>query len=329
MVETYQQFRDRLARIVASHPTLCFAGKVTETCLELPHQYLLSCALSVTRTDHRFHLNKSVYDYLDSQKPVSDIHTSDYLTKPPLTAVKIRIYKASKNAGQTVVFFHGGCFVAGSCYTHDNACRLMAEAWGVDLYSVDYPLAPEHEAGEIITLCYNAVVQISAELIGHRQADCDGGGKRCQSQVALWLVGDSAGTSILNSILYLLCATDSAIDIAKVILVNPIVDLLDSFQYRHFCSQYLGGRIYPHSPLVYPLVNHQIAIPDTYMILSAEDVLYDQGKNYRDKLRQWGANVHAKTFPGGHLGATFATGTDPAREVIGWLCQAMEHNGHL
>ena len=43
-----------------------------------------------------------------------------------------------------LVYLHGGGWVAGSVATHDPFCRLLSEAAGVIIASVEYRLAPEH-----------------------------------------------------------------------------------------------------------------------------------------------------------------------------------------
>jgi len=44
-----------------------------------------------------------------------------------------------------LLYFHGGGFVIGDLDTHDGLCRLLANASGCRLISVEYRLAPEHK----------------------------------------------------------------------------------------------------------------------------------------------------------------------------------------
>jgi acetyl esterase len=59
-------------------------------------------------------------------------------------AIAARLYRVSPEAGDLLVFFHGGGLVSSSLATHDAACRRLAGGSGFDVLSVDYRLAPEH-----------------------------------------------------------------------------------------------------------------------------------------------------------------------------------------
>src|ERR1700750_2009147 len=58
----------------------------------------------------------------------------------PLAA---RIYRVSDEQSPTVVFFHGGGWVAGDLDTHDRQARLLAIETGAVVVSVDYRRPPE------------------------------------------------------------------------------------------------------------------------------------------------------------------------------------------
>jgi len=44
----------------------------------------------------------------------------------------------------TLIYFHGGGFIAGSLESHDGLCRLFAAEGGFKVIALDYRLAPEH-----------------------------------------------------------------------------------------------------------------------------------------------------------------------------------------
>src|SRR3977135_2177555 len=54
-----------------------------------------------------------------------------------------RVYRVSSDKSPTVVFFHGGGWVAGDLDTHDRQARLLAIETGAVVVSVDYRRPPE------------------------------------------------------------------------------------------------------------------------------------------------------------------------------------------
>jgi acetyl esterase len=58
--------------------------------------------------------------------------------------IPVRIYVPRSASGGLLVYFHGGGGVIGSIDGHDRFCRVLADAAGCAIASVDYRLAPEH-----------------------------------------------------------------------------------------------------------------------------------------------------------------------------------------
>ena len=59
------------------------------------------------------------------------------------TPLAARVYRVSRETSPTVVFFHGGGWVAGDLKTHDRQARLLAIETGAVVVSVDYRRPPE------------------------------------------------------------------------------------------------------------------------------------------------------------------------------------------
>lgn len=68
--------------------------------------------------------------------------------KGPHGTVPLRVYHPSKPAEAALpalVYLHGGGFVVGSLDQYETAMRRFCEVAGVQVYSVDYKLAPEYQ----------------------------------------------------------------------------------------------------------------------------------------------------------------------------------------
>jgi acetyl esterase len=63
--------------------------------------------------------------------------------------VQLRLYRGLETEQRALlpalIYFHGGGWVFGDLDSHDGICRLIANAAGIAVVSVDYRLAPEHK----------------------------------------------------------------------------------------------------------------------------------------------------------------------------------------
>ena len=126
-----------------------------------------------------------------------------------------------------VVFFHGGGWVAGDLDTHDELCRRLAQASGLDLLSVAYRLAPEHPWPAAPDDAVDAVRWIST----NRGALGFPAGR-------LAVAGDSAGGTLAA-----VCALEYGPAIRAVALIYPFVDAtsLDDGSMRALASRGWSG----------------------------------------------------------------------------------------
>ena len=65
----------------------------------------------------------------------------------PASKIGYRRYRPMGPSGgplPTLIFYHGGGFMAGTLETHDSTCRRLANKSGCQLIAIDYRLSPEH-----------------------------------------------------------------------------------------------------------------------------------------------------------------------------------------
>lgn len=81
-----------------------------------------------------------------------------------------------------LIFIHGGGYFGGDIATVENQCKLLAQMINGVVFSVDYPLSPEHPYPEGFEACYRSVkwVYTHAKELGI-------------SQKKIGISGDSAG----------------------------------------------------------------------------------------------------------------------------------------
>lgn len=131
----------------------------------------------------------------------------------PLAA---RIYRVSRRKSPTVVFFHGGGWVAGDLETHDRQARLLAIETGAVVVSVDYRRPPETRFPGAFDDSFAAVRDVFARI-------AEFGGDSLRVGVA----GDSAGGNLAAAAA--IACRDAGIDLAAQLLVYPVIDVAGNF----------------------------------------------------------------------------------------------------
>jgi len=131
----------------------------------------------------------------------------------PLAA---RVYRNSDATAPTVVFFHGGGWVAGDLETHDRQARYLAIETGAVVISVDYRRPPETRFPGAFEDAFAAVRDIASRI-----AEFGGDPDR------LGVAGDSAGGNLAAACA--IACRDAGIRLAGQMLVYPVTDALGHF----------------------------------------------------------------------------------------------------
>ena len=146
--------------------------------------------------------------------PVSTV--GDISVKGAAGPLAARVYRVSREKSPTVVFFHGGGWVAGDLDTHDRQARWLAIETGSVVVSVDYRRPPETRfpgAFEDAFAAVRDVIEHIAEFGGDR--------------LRIGLAGDSAGGNLAACTA--IACRDAAIRLAGQLLVYPVTDAFGSY----------------------------------------------------------------------------------------------------
>jgi acetyl esterase len=131
----------------------------------------------------------------------------------PLAA---RVYRVAREKSPTVVFFHGGGWVAGDLETHDRQARLLAIETGAVVVSVDYRRPPETRFPGAFEDGFAAVRDVIARI-------GEFGGDIARVGVA----GDSAGGNLAATVA--IACRDAGIKLAAQLLVYPVTDVAGNY----------------------------------------------------------------------------------------------------
>ena len=223
----------------------------------------------------------------------------------PLAA---RVYRLSREKSPTVVFFHGGGWVAGDLETHDRQARLLAIETGAVVVSVDYRRPPETRFPGAFEDGFAALRDVYARL-----AEFGGDEKR------VGVAGDSAGGNLAATVA--LACRDAGIDLAAQLLVYPVTDVAGNYAdetenarfpsrrenaegyflsravMEWFAGHYLADASHGLDWRVSPLRAKSLAGLAPAVVCTAWfDPLRDEGKAYADALAA--AGVATRYHPG-------------------------------
>ncbi len=240
----------------------------------------------------------------------------------PHGEILLRIYtplNATAGPLPALVWFHGGGWAIGNVDSADYACRMLTNASGCRLISVDYRLAPEHKFPAPVDDCVAATEWVSKNA-----------GALGVDPARIAVGGDSAGGNLAAVVAQLAKAAGGPA-IAFQALVYPVTDYgVDTQSYRDNAEGYLLTRAsmewfyghYVNTPKdgddarVSPLREAELAGLPPALVLTAEfDPLRDEGEAYARRLKEAGVPVTQKRYDGQIHGFFANPAIDDGREA--------------
>src|SRR5215510_1862832 len=136
-----------------------------------------------------------------------------------------RLYRNGTEKSPTVVFFHGGGWVAGDLDTHDRQARWLTIETGAVVVSVDYRRPPEVRFPGAFEDAFSALRDVVARI-----AEFGGDASR------IGVAGDSAGGNLAATTA--IAARDAGIKLAAQFLVYPAVDVVGNYAVKAVNERY-------------------------------------------------------------------------------------------
>jgi acetyl esterase len=205
----------------------------------------------------------------------------------------------------TVVYAHGGGWVAGDLVTHDGVCRHLARASGLRVVSVGYRQPPEHR--------HPAAVD-DAEAVAASFDDTAHGG-------TIVLAGDSSGAHVAFEV----AERRRGLRTAGLALIQPACDprlrepswqsfgegyFLTTAAMRWYWDTYLGA-----SASTSLAERDTSGLPPTYIVTSDLDPSADEAKLLGEALRSSGQQVTMDSLSGVPHGCLTLPGAFPSQVV--------------
>ncbi len=217
--------------------------------------------------------------------------------------IAVRIYTPEgEGPFPLFVYYHGGGWVIGNLETSDAGCRLLAEKTGRVVVSVDYRLAPEYKFPIPVEDSYTALCWARDNAVSINANGED-----------IVVGGDSAGGN-LSTVMAIISQEKSGPNITAQALIYPVTNLdfttssyekfqdgygLDKDLMIWFGEYYVNNEDDYKNVYVSPLLHNNVsALPPAIIVAAENDVLLDEGAQYRDKLREAGVRVDYTIVPG-------------------------------
>jgi acetyl esterase len=238
--------------------------------------------------------------------PVASV--KDITVKGAAGPLAARVYRNTQDQSPTVVFFHGGGWVAGDLETHDRQARLLVIETGAVVVSVDYRRPPETRFPGAFEDAFASVRDIIKRI------DQFGGDNK-----RVGVAGDSAGGNLAATAA--IACRDEGIALAGQLLVYPVIDAAGNYAdakentrypsrtenaegyflsravMEWFAGHYLDDTKHGTDWRVSPLRAKSLAGLAPAIVTTAWfDPLRDEGKAYADALKA--AGVATKYYDG-------------------------------
>lgn len=220
--------------------------------------------------------------------PAQELPRMDSITVPGTPPVNVRRYSpVPHGTGQpTLVFAHGGGWVAGGIDDIDAPLSKLCDRSGWDIVSVDYRLSPEHPypaASEDVCAALAWAAESASTLA---VAGESAGGSLAVGAAAWWR--DHGGPTPLELLIGIYPALGANLDLPSYETNSAYGFTRDDVEW--FLEQYLPDGVDRDGAI--PLESASFkGLPRTYVISAEYDVLIDEAKDFVARLRDEGVPV--------------------------------------
>jgi acetyl esterase len=253
---------------------------------------------------------------------------TDLLIDGKAGSIAARLYAPARRPVPTVVFFHGGGWVAGDLFTHDRQARTLSLDLEAVVLSVDYRRPPEVAFPGAYEDCL-AATRWAAANIDKLGAD----------PARLAVAGDSAGGNLAAAVAQG-CRRGGGPTLKAQFLVYPALDLAGCYgapavnarypsrqenamglfltgdAMRFFANHYIRDAKDSEDPRASPLRSDDFrGLPPSVICTAEFDPLRDEGEAYADVLKRAGVEVSYFREPGMVHGFFGMGAASPAAEA--------------
>ena len=236
-------------------------------------------------------------------EPVAKVE--DRSIPSPADPIPIRIYTpAGVPPFGVLVYFHGGGWVIGNIAMTDQPCRLLANASGCMVVSVEYRLAPEHKFPAAPEDCYTATKWVYDKAqslnVDPRRIAVGGTSAGATLAAAVALMGrDRGGPHIAYQLLVYPATTTDLSTSSHTQFAKDNYYILSRADMEWFWGHYLARDEDRSNPYACPAYAKTLTgLPPAFVITAEYDPLRDEGEAYAVRLSEEGVSTILKRYDG-------------------------------
>jgi acetyl esterase len=194
-----------------------------------------------------------------------------------------------------VVYFHGGGWVIGTPEFSEGLCRILVNASGCEIFSVDYRLAPEHPFPAPIEDAYAAVTWAAKRSTAPLFVGGDSAGGNLAAACAIR--AREAGGPRLSGQMLFYPVTDHDFDTPSYRAYGTKKWMLSTADMKWFWHHYVADPERRNDPLASPLRAKSLAnLAPALVVVPGLDPLCSEGEAYAARLKADGTPVELRTY---------------------------------
>lgn len=246
---------------------------------------------------------QKVRNVRNSSPEISDgVKVSDFLIPGSADSIPARLFVPENANGKLplLLYFHGGGWTIGSINSCSRFCDALAATGKAIVLAIDYRLAPEHPYPEPLDDCRSAYswTLVNADKLGSAPGLVSVGGDSSGGNLALAVAGTEGIAQPCSLVLFypvtkaFADGSSSWNDYGSGYGLDS--RLMDSFN-RAYTSRLTEEE--RNTPAISPALG-KCKLPPVLFVAAGRDILFDQGKEFCDGLRQCGTRLQREEFPG-------------------------------
>ena len=262
----------------------------------------------------------------ESFGPCSDVVSGIAIQDVQHEVVGRSFQKLGTTSKHRILYVHGGGVVAGGPDSHTPMVSRIADAIGLPVFLIDYPLAPENPYPAPLDYVVKGI-----NWFANNRVNPETGEVEADKAEQLFLIGDSAGASLILSAVMqresslnapvdaiaCLCALTDFTASGESMLSNVEKDPLISREVVQLLGSMYSPKEPTSNPEISPLFGNYTGLPPTLLQASVHECLYDDSVAFQKRAEQAGKSVQISTWENmPHVWHSFAPLLPESNEAI-------------